>query len=133
MSDPIIAGFTALFLTKAIEGSGGTLGKDLVALSTKAIAKLSPSNKKSIASGKPDTIDINKAVLELDAEQVKIFQELAAKADIEENSSFQSQWQKTKQEPTKEATLTQNWEIAVETIGVIAQPSVKAKKAKAAE
>ena len=131
MSDPIIAGFTALFLTKAVEGSGGALGKDLVALSTKAIAKLSPSNKKSIASGKPDTIDINKAVLELDAEQVRIFQELAVKADAEENTSFQEQWQKTKQEPQSDSSLTQNWEIVAEKIGAIAQSTVKAKKVKA--
>lgn len=131
MSDPIIAGFTALFLTKAVEGSGGTLGKDLVALSTKAIAKLSPSNKKSIASGKPDTIDINKAVLELDAEQVRIFQELAVKADAEENTAFQEQWQKTKQEPKSDSSLTENWEIVAEKIGAIAQSTVKAKKVKA--
>lgn len=132
MSDPIIAGFTALFLTKAVEGSGGVLGKDLVALSTKAIAKLSPSNKKSIASGKPDTIDINKAVLELDAEQVKIFLELAAKADAEENSSFQSEWQKAKQEPKADSSLTQNWESVTEKISGIAQSIVKTKKVKVA-
>lgn len=132
MSDPIIAGFTALFLTKAVEGSGGVLGKDLVALSTKAIAKLSPSNKKSIASGKPDTIDINKAVLELDAEQVKIFLELAAKADAEENSSFQAEWQKAKQEPKADSSLTQNWESVTEKISGIAQSIVKTKKVKVA-
>jgi F0F1-type ATP synthase epsilon subunit len=132
MSDPIIAGFTALFLTKAVEGSGGVLGKELVALSTKAFAKLSPSNKKSITSGKPDTIDINKAVLELDAEQVKIFTELALKADAEENSSFQAEWKKAKQEPQPDSSLTQNWEIVAEKISPIAQSSVKAKKTKVA-
>jgi hypothetical protein len=109
MADPLTIGLLAtIFITKAFEESGKTLGQGLTKKVGEAIAHLrrqSPKVAEALEAGDATVLDWGRATLEpIQAEP--IFAELTTEAEAEENPDFKEKLQNIKSGKTVQVIIS---------------------------